>query len=1454
MTSTFVDLNRSFAQIPKDREFYEDSYDISMSFGLFETKKWGDLLKLHRVIILAEAGAGKTEEIRATAKRLRNNGNKAFFFRLEHLSFNFEASFEIGNNSEFEEWLSSDESGWFFLDSVDEARLCGPKHFESAIRSFSVRLGDNKQRAQIYITSRLSEWRPQSDLTLVKEQLTFIKPESVPEKESEDVSVHFDATFSGEIKSTTEDNNSPVDPSVFSLLPLDKKQIRSFSQAYEVQQVDAFLDAIEKAEADIFSRRPLDLVDLITYWKKNGNIANRTKLIEFSITSKLGEPDPDRGAAFPMTVEKARLGVEMVAAAITFQKKDRILVPEQHLDAALKSGSIDTSTVLMNWSFNDIRALLQRPIFDIAIYGTVRFHHRSVREFLTAKWLHRLLLLGKSRRAVEGLFFKTLYGRELLVPSMRPILAWLILFDDIIRDKAAIISPEAFIQGGDPSSLPKETRKSLLVRFCEVYSDQTYKHLLFDLSEVKRFAHPDLDETVKSLLDIYSDHKEIRQLLLRIVWQGGLKGCSKKALAFALDGNIDVYTRQCGIRAVASSGSDEQHEMLVNNLLADQTLKNIEIIGVLIENYAPNRLSINEVLSLIKSLERSENRDYASIDWSLKEVCLTKCPEDDIIKWIRGFLSLIKQAPVIERRSFEVSKKFGWLLPFSSLLAERLVRIKHPDALDNYVLEIISLSQVEHHLGYFPSEKHSLAELVPKWPKLNRALFWFDVTKTRKALDKKKGERLTDYWQVGFLNHFWCFTTDDYESAIEEINDKSNMDDRLVALSLAFNLYKDGGRGKARLNKLKKAVNGIKELEEALYLFLHPPKMSEGARRFRRQRADFKRQQKKREMEKARNKQEWSEFLRANINVLRDTSIAAEGKIWRATSYLLNELRNKRENRNRWAVANWKGLIPEFGQDVAEAYRDGCINYWRKYKPKIRSEGIVNPHSIPHAVVVGLSGIKMECRHEPDWPKNLTEQDADLACRYAMHEMNGFPDWLQSLHSVFPDIVEERILGEIEWEFSQYDGKEICHYVLSDVFWQLDWIKPKISNRMLSFLGLFEPKHDITVEKALEIVLNCPDCNRRAFIDIAKTKVEYLPTEHRQALWLVGWLCVEAEEALQALMNILNQIKDPAQATNYSMKFIITLLGERREGAITEYQDYIKPDILLPLIKLMYTHIRLEEDIDRTGCGVYSPGFRDNAQDARGRLFRLLLDIPGKATYLALMDLAKHHPNKAMRSRCLTYAKRRAEADTEFEPWKPGDIARFAEEAEKLPQNHRELNELIISRLLDLKADIEEGDTSLANILVTVEDETEHRNFIGGWLRDHSYGKYSVPQEEELADAKKPDIRIHGVGFDGPVPIELKIVDNSWSCKKLIERLHNQLCGQYLRDIRSNCGIFMLIYRGRKKNWRHPITGKFIDFYRLVQLIEKEAEEIVDSDKKIESIKIVNIDLTKRNITKEKKF
>ena len=56
-------------------------------------------------------------------------------------------------------------------------------------------------------------------------------------------------------------------------------------------------------------------------------------------------------------------------------------------------------------------------------------------------------------------------------------------------------------------------------------------------------------------------------------------------------------------------------------------------------------------------------------------------------------------------------------------------------------------------------------------------------------------------------------------------------------------------------------------------------------------------------------------------------------------------------------------------------------------------------------------------------------------------------------------------------------------------------------------------------------------------------------------------------------------------------------------------------------------------------------------------------------------------------------------------------------------------------RFLDLKDNLEHGDSSIADILIKGATlETDMRKYIGDWLRDRAQGRYAIPQEEELAD------------------------------------------------------------------------------------------------------------------------
>jgi hypothetical protein len=121
----------------------------------------------------------------------------------------------------------------------------------------------------------------------------------------------------------------------------------------------------------------------------------------------------------------------------------------------------------------------------------------------------------------------------------------------------------------------------------------------------------------------------------------------------------------------------------------------------------------------------------------------------------------------------------------------------------------------------------------------------------------------------------------------------------------------------------------------------------------------------------------------------------------------------------------------------------------------------------------------------------------------------------------------------------------------------------------------------------------------------------------------------------------------------------------------------------------------------------------------------------------------------------------------------------------------------------------------------------------------------SLPAEEEFADDKRPDLRFHGANFDGPVPVELKLADN-WTGPSLFERLENQLCGDYLRDNRSNRGIFALVYRGEKIAWDVPDSDNRVDFPGLIAALQDHWSRISAKYPNIDDVTVIGIDLTKR--------
>lgn len=1434
MSYDYIELNRTFHKLSK-YSFDNDDFDISQTFHIGDNLCWTDLVKEYRLIILSEAGSGKTTEIRNIACKLREMGKPAFFLRLEHISRDFEVAFEVGTYEAFEEWVASGGEGWLFLDSVDEARLRDPGDFELAIRKMSSRISTSMDRTHIVITGRTTAWRPMTDLSHCKAQLPYAAAST-----SESNSQAEDDGFEGSMQTKTESQEE--DNPVFKIVALDNltsKQIAIFVKSRGIEDSKAFLDDVERADAWPFTSRPQDLEELVDFWIDKGRIGTRLEIMQNSIGRRLAEREQRRDDARPLSEKRTYQGARLLAAATTLAQEPTIRVP----DGAENDKGIAVQSVLPDWNSRDQLTLLLRPIFDERIYGTVRFHHRTVREYLTAEWFAELLKHETSRRTIETLFFRNQYGLDIVVPKLRPILPWLAIFDEKIRERISKVAPEIIFEGGDPSQLPIEIRRYILHEVCEQMADGAVGRSMRDYAAVQRFASPDLTVDVRSLLQKYSDNDDLTAFLLRMVWIGQLAGALPEAMNVALTPTAEEYARIAAIRAINAIGSDEDIELVRQNFLAEASELKRDWLAELVECAKPTKQTSTW---LIECLKKSEPKEHYCVDSLMRAVTgFVETADIELLpELVTGLNRLLGIPPVIERRYCEVSEKLQWLMVPVCKAVERLIGNCHPASLGPDVLSVLrNIHIVDSYESYGLNDvKAEFSKLVPVWKELNRALFWFGIQKSRVTIGKKRGERLTNFWQGSIYGSFWRFEESDFQYVAEEISRQKLLDNRLVALSLAWNLYMSADQPHVWLEQMKALVADNNELSDRLQNYLSPPAQSQESRRWQQEDAKWKRRQEADRKKKEKYHSGWKEFFNNKLEEAYSMLYDKPGTLTNPLLYLHDWIRDKRSITTRWTEYNWNVLIPEYGEKVARFYRDGTVNFWRHHEPKLRSEGApFNETTL--AVIIGLTGLEIEANETKDWPKDLSAEEVERACRYASFELNGFPTWFPKLFEIQPKVVGDFLLREVLYELSTEKPEMELNYIISDLSWSGQWSWNQLAPSIYDLLKK-EPKNLSNLDKMLEI-LQGSNLPSDLIEKLACRKCRTIKSLDHSARWFAVWTGIAPDTAIKNLNVRIGKIAASQDQTLFAMTYVTHLLGGRRGGGRATRSAFKTPDHLKALYLLMHKYIRHEEDIQRAGKGVYSPELRDDAQDARSRLFNLLTEIPGKESYLALMNLAEVHPNEEYRPWILHHAKTKAELDGDIEPWQPTEVRAFHDSLERTPGNHKELAELAVLRFLDLKDDLEQGDSSIASILQSVTQETEMRKYIGRELRGKAFERYSIPQEEELADAKRTDLRFHGKGFDGPVPVELKLADN-WHGPPLFERLENQLCGDYLRDTRSNRGIFVLVYRGEKTSWELPESGIRMNFYELVVALQNHWLQISPKFPFVDSVTVIGIDLTKR--------
>ncbi|ULB09615.1 hypothetical protein ORIO_06725 [Cereibacter azotoformans] len=885
-----VHLDRTFSPLLATDKDAEDHEIMAFVEGR-RPVDWAGVENSHRAVILAGAGIGKTHEMKRRAEEKREADKAAFFIRIEDIDEDFELSLEVGDDEAFEGWLSSSDDAWFYLDSIDEARLDDPRTFAKAIRQFARKIKAAQHRAHIVISSRPYAWRSYTDYAMVQKYLPNARHKT---KVVETVGA--DELTLDHIEETSEADDGL---SVYVLNDLSEADIRAFAEARGVADAELLVEDIQRRNLMAVAARPFDLESIIAKWKQDGELGSRFDFLSFGIDQRLSEINPDRDRQQPLNRVRARAGARHLAAAVILSSRSGIRVPDEQ---PLQDG-IDAASVLGVWPPNDVHALLERGVFDDVIYGKVRFRHREVRELLAAEWLAHLLRTGNSRRAIETLIFREKYGHTFIAPRLRPVLPWLILLDENIRRRAVALSPEIIAEGGDPSRLPLEERRQLLHEIVARIAEDAGPRSASDNDAIARIAEPDLSDDVVQLTDEYRGNDSALFFLGRLVWQGKMTACVGLMTDIAVDGRRNRYARIAAVRAVATAGTQEDLDAVWDRIVADEYPVDRHLAAEIVRNASSDRASIDRVLALIERVTPYERFQTSGLSDAIHQFLdgfdvQQVDDQQEVARLIEALNEILSREPYLDGGGKRISREQSWLLSAAAHGVERLVGVRSSHALLEgtvAVLHKVASARFWHDARLSDHAKR-LQEAVQDWPDLNDTVFWSTISAERSRREETGGARLTDPFQA-LLHEYCCYRDTDFDRVLSFIENREHDDDKLVAVTLAYRLVKDFELADEALGRLRSLTESIPSLAEHLELLVNwRPTKEQRATHER-----FAKAQRKRERKgavAAERRRRWIEDLKANPNLVRRPENVDPGEMTYNQLYLMEAAR--KDESNRW--------------------------------------------------------------------------------------------------------------------------------------------------------------------------------------------------------------------------------------------------------------------------------------------------------------------------------------------------------------------------------------------------------------------------------------------------------------------------------------------------------------------------------------------------------------------------
>lgn len=1362
-----VFIQRKFQEISESQlsgeipEEYQFGIPISAStFG------WNDLKTIPLVVLVAPAGAGKTYECRLQNEILRQQGKSSFFINLVDLSaVGLEEVLTSDEADSFERWKQSNDKAFFFLDSIDELSLTSTR-LRWVLKKIQRAIGDAVGRAHFVVTTRPVV----TELECLREF-------------SRDIAKKFSRNI--------EETNDYSHWRLFQLMPLSLKERTALAEDYlgDPEAVGQLFRAVENAGIEDEEGFPLDLRYLCEYWKCSCSLGTYSDYLRAACELRLHPHEEDRKDRRSLSFEKAKEGAERLALAVHLLAITGIR-SEQTDSAYCGVRAINPQKILTDWNADEIRELLERPLFEFFAEGRVRFLHRTTSEYLAAqRILHLIQEQGWSASRLKNLWFATVKNRRLVLPSKQEIMGWLSpklpdLFDLISENQ-----PELFLQTGDPSNLTLSQREAVLSSIWNRYRDNGWCGWSFSPTQLRRFADPKLTDCVCRLWNQGSTNLELNHLLFEVMIYGNMDGCTEIAWKVCIDEKQLPRTRMLAVCVLAVT-HDERMPQVWNVIYQNRDLWSDEMVGGLVVRLYPQCLTEDILINLLKILDNrniNNHQYFYTVMYSVK----TKMDNLDRLSVLRDRLTTEVQTQFVYSFS-SVKNTFTWLC---ELLTE--ISLEGEEQADEKAWrQGIFLGQ----LGRVKSDRDNLCKKIENLPvNVRRRMF----SEANAFLEQSQDDK-DPVHRFLRLEEALCLSRDDRDWLKQLVTDAQQLDSfRLLALTGVIMLRNQEDDLSSELRELR-------------------PTLADGSAlaKLTDERMAAEDSVKKRTEEEVKNKKD--NFLEA---------IKADSKIaFSATNFV--KTMNDWDDRYGWIhPGNIRNIQQKLGERAFTDFKRALKRFWRSYVPKLPKERRISERDIvPGEVLLGKLGLSVESQNA-QWMSGVSTAEAGVIFRYLPYWLNDCPTWRESLIERFLPVARVAYEGELDWEL-EHSAQEVGLLNVLSLVTEIDSLRSVFSGHFSAWL---ERKGDLSwtvagtekdarrLQKVLAVLDAEIESDGAKQAEVAEDRLKLEIPFCFQILWCSRLFKLDEDRGLSILETALKQTKSSKDAE----RWFAELFGDGGFSSEVSLKTVeFKETTWRRLTELAYEYVPTSDDAPWVSGEIRWRGDREFAQEGRRCCLETFMALKGKAAYFEKLKLLNQPGWIEQKDYLLQRAETTYLEDCDRKEKEEYSVVSFEKEGLFPVIDNCTMAALLEERLAEVE-DWLLTDTVSTELWGHFKLERDFRCALADKLKERARGRYLVPMESVTKEEQETDIRLSATDSDFEAVLELKLGKN-YSGAQLKETIEKQLVEKYLRPVNRRSGA-LIIAVTNDKTWRAPETGKDMNAGELEVWLRAEVDRVQEN-------------------------